>query len=290
MILNSYIKSRYKRRHNDVVIRHVDLRCINSLANVRLDVPRFARVQFALMMREMATSYGRSYFGYLWAIFDPVGAIVVLSVAFSLAFGSPPLGDSFPLFYATGYLPFVTYNIMQQKVNGAVRENRQLLFYPRVTYMDAIISRFVLTLVTQTLVAAIVFFAIMMLYQVPLRIDVVPVLIGLFGACVLGLGIGSLNSVLVFLFPSWRNMWGIITRPLFLMSCVFYLFDSLPVWARSVLWFNPLVHLIGMTRDGFYPVYDADYVSIAYPFVVAGLCLLSGLLMLRRNALAMING
>lgn len=271
-------------------IRREDRRVANLLTSSRIEVPRFARVQFALIMREMATTYGRSYFGYLWAIIDPVGAIIVLSVAFSLAFGSPPLGDSFPLFYATGYLPFVTYNLMQQKINGAVRENRQLLFYPRVTYMDAIIGRFILTLVTQMLVAFVVFMAIMVLYDVPLRVDVIPILTGLLGACLLGLGIGSLNSVLVYLFPSWKNLWGIATRPLFLMSCIFYLFDTLPAWAQTVLWFNPLVHFVGMTRAGFYPVYEADYVSYGYPFIVAGLCLLAGLLMLRKYALHMING
>lgn len=255
----------------------------------QLYVPRFVRVQFAMIMREMATSYGKSSFGYLWAILDPIGAIAVLSIAFSLAFGAPALGESFPLFYATGYIPFVVYNTMQQNINGSIRENKQLLFYPRVTYLDAIISRAVLVLVTQLLVAVIVFGGIMIVYDVDTNVDLGYIFTALIAACILGLGIGSLNCVIVHIFPGWRNMWGIITRPLFLISCVFYLFDSLPQWAQAVLWFNPLVHIVGLTRTGFYGSYEGDYVTTAYPFLIGGIALLMGLILLRRHAPYMIN-
>ena len=250
---------------------------------------RSFRVIFALMMREMSTTYGRSYFGYLWAVLDPIGGILVLSVAFSLAFAAPALGDSFPLFYATGYMPFVIYNTMQQKVNGAIRENRQLLFYPRVTYLDAIFARFILTLITQLLVALIVYIGIILVFSIHINLDIGPIVGAIFAASVLGLGVGALNSVIVHLAPGWRHMWGILTRPLFLISCIFYLFDSLPTWAQAILWYNPLIHLVGLTRVGFYPVYDGDYVLIWYPCGIGLVTFLAALIMLRRYAKEMVN-
>ncbi len=36
-----------------------------NVAKRMFALPRFVRVQFAMIMREMATSYGKSYFGYL---------------------------------------------------------------------------------------------------------------------------------------------------------------------------------------------------------------------------------
>ena len=252
-------------------------------------LPRFIRVQFAMIMREMATSYGKSYFGYLWAILDPIGAIAILSIAFSLAFGAPALGESFPLFYATGYIPFVVYRTMQQQINGSIRENKQLLFYPRVTYLDAIISRVVLTLMTQLLVAIIVFGGLMIIYDIDAHINLGYVFIALLASCVLGLGVGMLNCVIIHHFPGWRYIWGVLNRPLFLMSCIFYLFDSLPQWAQSILWFNPIVHLIGLTRMSFYAHYKGDYVTIINPLLVGVITLLLGLIMLRRQAPYMIN-
>lgn len=252
-------------------------------------VPRFFRVMMALMLREMATSYGKSSLGYLWAVLEPIGAIAVLSFAFSIALQNPALGTSFPLFYATGYLPFMFYNTMQNKVGATLRENIQLLFYPRVTYMDAILSRFFLTTITQLLVAAIVFSGIMMMDQVNQRLDFIAILASLIVAAVLGLGVGVLNCVIIHLLPSWRQIWSIITRPIFLVSCIFYLFDSLPVWVQNALWYNPLIHVIGLNRTGFYSVYEGGYIVIAYPLIVGGVTLFLGLALLRRHAQDLIN-
>ena len=260
-----------------------------KLPTVAPKLPSFVRVIFALIMREMATSYGRSSIGYLWAILEPIGAIAVLSIAFSIALSNPALGESFPLFYATGYIPFMVYNTMQNKVSGAVRENTQLLFYPRVTYMDAIIARFILTFVTQLLVAVIVFTAIIIMDGASTHIDLIPIFFGFLIAAFLGLGVGVFNCVIIHLSPSWRQLWSILTRPLFLISCIFYMFDNLPVWVQDILWYNPIVHFIGLTRVGFYSVYDGDYVTVLYPLVLGGLTLFVGLALLRRHARDLIN-
>ena len=252
-------------------------------------LPRFLRVIFALMLREMATTYGKSSLGYMWAVLEPIGAIAVLSFAFSIALQNPALGSSFPLFYATGYMPFMFYNAMQNKVGATLRENIQLLFYPRVTYMDAILSRFFLTMITQLLVAIIVFTGIIMMDSVNQRLDIPAILLSFLIAGILGLGIGVLNCVIIHLMPSWRQLWSIITRPIFLISCIFYLFDSLPVWVQSILWYNPLIHIIGLTREGFYGVYEGDYIFLAYPLIVGGVTLFLGLALLRRHAQDLIN-
>lgn len=247
------------------------------------------RVIFALMMRDMATTYGRSSMGYLWAVLEPIGAISILSLAFSVALQRPALGESFPLFYATGYMPFMLYNAMVNSVGAAMRDNLQLLFYPRVTYADAIIARFSLTLLTQLLVSSIIFSGINWLFGLSLYVEVQRVLVAFLVAAFLGLGVGTLNLVIIFLFPSWRQIWSIINRPIFLVSCIFYLFDSMPIWVQDILWFNPLVHVIGQNRAGFYSVYDPHYVSLAYPLVIGAVTLFLGLALLRRFSQDLIN-
>ena len=42
------------------------------------------RVLFALMLRDMGTRFGRSAGGYLWAVAEPLGGILLLALAFSL--------------------------------------------------------------------------------------------------------------------------------------------------------------------------------------------------------------
>jgi capsular polysaccharide transport system permease protein len=251
--------------------------------------PRFARVTFALMMRDMSTTYGSSSFGYLWAILEPIGAIAMLSLAFSIALSSPALGGSFMLFYATGYIPFMMYNTMQNKVGAALRENLQLLFYPRVTYADAILSRYILTMLTQFLVAIIVFVGITKLDHVNQQVDLTAVFLSLSVGGFLGLGVGTLNCVIIHLMPSWRQLWSIITRPIFMLSCIFFLFSNLPEWVQAILWWNPIVHVVGEARIGFYANYRGEYVSLVYPMLFGAITLLIGLLLLRRHARDLIN-
>jgi capsular polysaccharide transport system permease protein len=106
---------------------------------------------------------------------------------------------------------------------------------------------------------------------------------------VLGLGVGAMNCVLFGFFPTWKNVWSVLTRPLFLISGIFFTLESVPTQFQSVLLWNPLVHVIGVMRAGFYGSYDPAYVS--YPFVLGiGLGLFAaGAVLMRRHASALIE-
>jgi len=73
-----------------------------------------------------------------------------------------------------------------------------------------------------------------------------------------------------------------LSRPLFLVSAIIFTFDSVPQPYSDYLWYNPIIHVIGMMRDGFYPFYHPDYVSAAYVVGVGLTCGLSGLFLLHR--------
>ncbi len=247
--------------------------------------PRFqmGRIVVALMLREMATTYGKSVGGYLWAIIEPVLGIALLAVLFSLALRSPALGSNFPQFYASGLLPFLMYNDLSGKISQAIRYSRPFLAYPSVTFMDAIIARALLNLLTHLCVIGIVLTGIYTVFQLPVQVRVGYVIDGLLLVGLLGIAVGSLNCYLMTAFPVWERIWAILTRPLFLISGLFFTFEQLPVMAQNVLWYNPLIHCIGLVRRGLYPTYGADYVSVSYVLGIAVVVLFLGLLLLLRN-------
>ena len=115
---------------------------------------RTGRTVMALMLREMSSTYGRNAAGYLWAVAEPIGGVVLLTVVFSLALRAPSLGDNFALFYASGMLPFSLYNDLANKVGRSIGFSKQLLFYPGVTYADAILARILLNTLTQIMIFA----------------------------------------------------------------------------------------------------------------------------------------
>jgi capsular polysaccharide transport system permease protein len=252
---------------------------------------RFAslRAITALMMREMVTTYGRSPGGYLWAVLEPVGGIALLTAIFSVGFRSPSIGISFPLFYATGMLPFLFYNDVQMKVAMAVTFSRNLLSYPSVTFVDALVARFLMGAITQLLVGYLVMGGILLMFETRASIDFGQVAAAYGMASLLALGIGSFNAYLFAIFPIWRRAWSILMRPMFLISCIFFLFDTIPQPMRDWLWWNPIVHIVGMMRAAFYPTYDAYYVMPSYVVAISLVTLLLGLVFLSRYHRTILN-
>ncbi|MCY4333780.1 MAG: ABC transporter permease [Litoreibacter sp.] len=247
------------------------------------------RVISALLLREMTTSFGRSSLGYLWALLEPIGVILIFTLAFSLIFKQPPLGTSFPLFYATGYLPFGIYNAAQSKISTAISQNKALLFYPAVTYTDVILGRFILIAVTEVAVSLILFSGLMVYFEITIIANIPYIAAALGMALLLGASIGLMNATLFEIFPSWRSIWRIITRPLFFISAIFYLFDSLPASIQSILWWNLLIHIVGTLRAGFYPEYEGAYISWLYVCMLSLALMSIGLVNLRTSNKFIIN-
>ena len=241
-----------------------------------------ARAIMALVLREMSTTYGRSPGGYVWAILEPVAGVAILTAIFSVGFRNPPIGTNFPLFYATGMVPFVAYMGVSAKVSQSINYSRQLLAYPSITYVDAVLARFLLNALTSVLVGYIIFSGILFIFGVrsALALDRIALAYAMAGA--LALGVGTMNSVLISMFPVWQQVWSILNRPLFIISGVFFLFDTIPQPYRDYLWYNPLIHVIGYMRSAFYGGYEANYVSPLYVFGLSLVLLVLGLVFLRR--------
>lgn len=227
---------------------------------------RMGRIVMALILREMSTQYGRSPGGYLWALIEPLAAIAIMAIGFSLLLRSPPLGNSFILFFATGYVPFNLYQGLARTVARSINFSKALLAYPIVSWVDAIVARTLLNTLTGILVSYLLLGVLLMMQEDPITIDIGPVLESMSLALFLGVAIGVLNCALMGLITIYAQIWSIITRPLFIASGVLILYESMPSLAQNVLWYNPLMHVTGLMRKGFYPSYEADYVSI--PFVV----------------------
>ena len=247
------------------------------------------RTVMALILREMSTTYGRSPGGYLWAILEPAAGTALLTAIFSLGFKSPPLGTHFGIYYATGIVPFLFYNDLASKIGNAIQYSKSLLVYPSVTFVDAILARFLLNAMTQMMVAYIVLTFIIFGLGAPVSIDVGRIALGFSMAMALGLGVGTLNCFLFSMYPLWRQIWSIFTRPLFFISGVLFLHESVPEPYRTWLEWNPLVHVIGAVRSGFYARYDAPYVDPVFVFGLSLLLLVTGLIFLRRYHTDILN-
>jgi capsular polysaccharide transport system permease protein len=245
---------------------------------------RTSRSVVALMLREMSTTYGRSPGGYVWVILEPLGGIALFSLvlAYGLRIKAPGLGINFPLFYATGILCMMMYQRVSNAVSKSLTYNSSLLFYPGVSYFDAVLARFLVHLLTYLLISYLVFGGILLVFETRAVLNLPPIILSLGLAALLGLGIGCLNIYLFSIFPLWESLWSILSFPLLMLSTVFYIFEAIPSQVQDLLWYNPLVHVIGIMRRGFYPTYDAAWASPFYVLAFAMIPFVVGLFLLRR--------
>lgn len=247
--------------------------------------PRFVALRsiLAILLREMEAQYGRNPGGYIWAVVQPVALLIVMAIAFGLIMRAPALGTSFILFYASAYLPLEFFSGVEGKVRNAVQPNRPLLSYPRVTWMDAVMARLVLVMLTQAVVMTLIMAGIILTQDVQVSLSFGPILGGIATCAALGFGMGLVNMYLNARIEIWRLLWQIINRPLTIASGLFFIYESLPPAAQGILYWNPLFHATGTVRRGIYPTYDAAF---AEPLFMAGSAMgliLLGLLFLRQG-------
>lgn len=242
------------------------------------------RVLHALMLREMITRYGVSRLGYVWAVLEPVGFIALLSLLFSQIAHAPPLGKSFPLFYASGYIAFHWFHDIANVVSKSAFVNRPLFAYPAVTPLDTVIARFVLQALTGLAVALVIFAGILWLMPDQVRLRPGPLLAAFGLAALLGLSLGIFNVWATAVSRTWELFWNLISRPLLLISCVFFSFWSLPLHVRELIWWNPIIHIVAHLRAGIYPVYDPSHASPGYVIAISGMLMLTGLVGMRLAA------
>jgi capsular polysaccharide transport system permease protein len=80
----------------------------------------------------------------------------------------------------------------------------------------------------------------------------------------LGVGIGSINAVLGVIVKSWSTIYSMVTRPLYLLSGVFFMVERMPPPFGTYLGYNPVLHAIELCRSGFYPSYGQYTISVSY--------------------------
>lgn len=243
---------------------------------------RTFRVIMALILRETGSRESRTSLGFLWTFIDPLITVVILSIIFSFIQRTPPLGTSFELYYVTGVIPFHLYSHIAGRVAGSVRFSSNLLTFPSVTIVDVLVSRFLLNAFTNTLVFLIAAYGTIAFFDLSERPDIYGVMSSLGMAAALGLGVGTMNSVLFLWSSAYASLWGYMSRPLMVLSGVMIPIHEMPTEIYDVLKWIPMTHFITEMRASFFPSLDDRFVSPSYVLVIAVVTFVIGLLGLHR--------
>lgn len=223
------------------------------------------RVIGALVMRETRVTYGNAQFGYLWAFLNPLAGVAILVVIFSFIAPQPPIGTNHGLFISTGFLLFSFYTKLSGSLMHVINANRPTLNYPLVNTTDVIAARIVLIVLTEFVILLVFFTGLTLISDDVTFPDRVEEVVGaVMAVCLLGIGVGLCNMVIFGLWKTWSQIEGLLSRPLFFVSGIFFVPSRFSPDIQYWLSWNPLLHCIEWIRQGYYASYESTLLDRQY--------------------------
>lgn len=239
----------------------------------------FSRVTVAMVFREIDARYGNKPGGYLWAFVDPVAYIVLLTLVREALSSVAPIGDSIALFIASGYIAYFCFQSVSSYIAQAVKGNKRLLSYPVISAFDVVMGRFFLQLITLVGIAVCILFVASFDAVRQPHFNIFMMLQAGLVAALFGFGVGLSNVALFAVWPFYEKVFGMIMRPMFLLSGVFMLPDEIPPPYQAYLLYNPVVHLVMWFRKGIYADYRAGLLDITYVMESTVFVVMAGLIL-----------
>jgi len=215
------------------------------------EVIRYRNLIFQLVRRDILTRYKRSVLGIAWTMLNPLGMMVVLTVALSQIFRFDV--PNYPVYILSG---LVVWNYFSQTTTAAISSFvwggglLKRIYIPRSTFVLSSVG----TGLVNLLLALIPLLIIMLFTGSPVRWTIlflpVPILLLLLFA----LGLGLIISTAAIYFPDVAEMYQIILTAWMYLTPVIYPDSILPENARFWLQLlNPMFRLVQIFR---LPLYD----------------------------------
>jgi capsular polysaccharide transport system permease protein len=223
-------------------------------------------VLFALVIRELRARVEGRWVGLVWMLVEPLAHVLIILSFYGFRSHAVSASVELPVFLITGMLPFFIFRNLMKRLPNAVGASRNLYAYRQVKPIDGIVAR---GIVEVGLYSAVYLIALALLGWLgyhwlphePLELMAVSVvLVGL------GTAFGLLFAVLFHNRPKVQTVVGWIFYPLYFASGVIFPIQGLSQVYREWLLWNPVLHLIELSRAHFIPNYQAlQDVNLWYP-------------------------
>lgn len=202
-----------------------------------------------LLRRDIVTRYKRSFLGIGWTMLNPLGTMIVLSIAFSQVF---KMTEGYPAYVLSGLMAWnffsqTTYASMVNLVWGGGLLKR--IYMPRTSFALAAIG----TGVVNTLLTIIPMIIVMLVLGVPIKLTIFLTPIPIILLALFSLGFGLILSTLAVYFPDVAEMYQIVLTAWMYLTPVIYPEEILPENIHFIIsTFNPMYSLIKLFRIPIY--------------------------------------
>ncbi|MEC9792338.1 ABC transporter permease [Escherichia marmotae] len=243
----------------------------------------------ALFLREIRTRFGKYRLGYLWAILEPSAHLLMLLGILGYVMHRTMPDISFPVFLLNGLIPFFIFSSISKRSISAIEANQGLFNYRSVKPIDTIIARALL----ETLIYVIVYILLMLIVWIIGEYFKITNLLRIMGTwsllIILSCSIGLIFMVVGRTFPEMQKVLPLLNKPLYFGSCIMFPLHSIPKQYWPYLLWNPLVHVVELSRESVMPGYISEGVSLNYLAMFTLVTLFISLALYRNREEAMLT-
>ncbi|HCQ3156019.1 TPA: ABC transporter permease, partial [Escherichia coli] len=240
-------------------------------------------------LREIRTRFGKYRLGYLWAILEPSAHLLMLLGILGYVMHRTMPDISFPVFLLNGLIPFFIFSSISKRSISAIEANQGLFNYRSVKPIDTIIARALL----ETLIYVIVYILLMLIVWIVGEYFKITNLLRIMGTwsllIILSCSIGLIFMIVGRTFPEMQKVLPLLNKPLYFGSCIMFPLHSIPKQYWPYLLWNPLVHVVELSRESVMPGYISEGVSLNYLAMFTLVTLFISLALYRNREEAMLT-
>jgi len=180
-------------------------------------------------------------------------------------------------------MPFYLFLHVVNHTLNVHRDNQSLLQVPVINRMDLVFALPVCEFLIGASTTAFIFIGFHLFNIAPNSDNVVEAVFAYGATFLFAFGLALIAATLNHLNKMAEQAWNTLQRVMYFASGVFFLPQSMPVWVREALAWNPLLHCIEWFRTGFFPQYSPPWLDKGYllgsslALIVFGLMLQSAL-------------
>jgi capsular polysaccharide transport system permease protein len=239
------------------------------------------RVIRALILRDMRTRFGRSFFGWVIMVLWPLTHLAFLLAAYLLAHRIAPFGTDVTVFAGTGILPYILCFYPARMIMLCLVQNQPLLLFPIVSPIDIVVARTILEIVNAFWVICVFCLALYIAGIPFLPHDYITAILAVLATIYLGFSIGFFSAVMFKIVRLWIVVQVGALILAYILSGAFVPVSFAPTWAQDLLWFNPLLHCVEWLRSAYYDSFGESLLSRTYLIGYSTVTLASALVLER---------
>ncbi len=231
-----------------------------------------------MTLREIKSRYKQSVMGYFWVILNPFFQILIMSFVFSTIMRVPTAANAnipYIVFLYVGLLPWTLFSNSLTSASGSIVSNAGLItkvYFPRtILPISTIFAKII-----DFMFALTILIAFMIIYQVPVNLNIIWVIPIFFIQQIFTLGLSLFLAAINLVYRDIQYLLSLIISLWFYLTPIVYPTDIVPEKYKLIFKLNPMSVITNAYRQAILAGGVPSLSSLAIALLVSVVTLLLG--------------